>query len=121
MPIVLRCIGATLLCVTALCACDSGTAPMVSFSIALADGRSCRDSGVTTLAVAAGGGFARFVCHDAEAPRTITAMNVSFAGETDLLGLSAEGAVLYRGAFIAADVLGATAPPVVTLFPDAAR
>jgi hypothetical protein len=101
--------------------CDAGVAPKVTFSVALADGRPCRDAGVNTLAVTkADGSLEKFLCFDAEPPGTVTAVDVSFAGDTALLGLSAENAVLYRGSFVASDVLAAAEPPVITLFPEAA-
>ncbi len=105
-----------------LAGCDAGIAPRTTFSVALADGRRCRDAAVNTLAVEqADGSVTRFVCYDAEAPRTITALDLSFASTTTVIGLSAERARLYSGTFVAADLLGELDPPVVTLYPDAAR
>ena len=101
---------------------DSGIAPAVTFSIALADGRLCRDAGVGLVSLTVGDESPqRWVCHDAEAPRTITATGLPLAREVDVLGLSPTGTSLYRGRIRAEDVLGATEPTTVLLYPLAVR
>lgn len=101
---------------------SSGSAAMVPFTIALSDGRSCRDAGVVTLMVARGAhGYGDFVCEDAEDGRDVTVPSLPLDDAVSVLGLSAEGASLYAGSFTAADELAATPPPVVELYPDAAR
>jgi hypothetical protein len=77
---------------------------------------------VTTVAVTRGEtSYASFVCDDAEAPRTVSVDALPLTDSVSLLGLSAQSAVLYRGAFTAADLVGLSTATVVELYADAAR
>ena len=111
----------------AACNGSGGTAPTIALSIQLADGRHCRDAGVNTIEIPLGGkgDLARVidaVCYEAEAPLSIAAVGLPLEESVDVLGLSAEGATLYRGALTAADHLDSTAPTaLVTLYAIEAR
>jgi hypothetical protein len=107
----------------ALGACASSTmAPAVSFSIALADGRTCRDASVVAVVVTRGAThYASFVCEDAEAPLTVSVDALPLTDSVSVLGLSAQGAVLYRGSFTASDLVGIDMAAVVRLYADGAR
>ena len=101
---------------------ESGIAPAVTFSIALADGRLCRDAGVGLVSITVGDTSPqRWVCHDAEAPGSVTATYLPLAREVDVLGLSPSGTSLYRGRISAEDVLASTEPTTVLLYPLAVR
>ncbi len=65
--------------------------------------------------------YAAFVCDDAEAPRTVSVDALPLTDSVSALGLSAQGAVVYRGGFTAADLVGLSTTAVVTLYADAAR
>ena len=112
-----------------LSACNGSgeTAPTIALSIELADGRHCRDAAVTTIEIHLGGAadLARNLdaaCYAAEAPLSVAAMALPLAGTVDVLGLSAERAILYRGALKVADHLDSTAPAaLVTLYAIEAR
>lgn len=109
------------------CTVSGETAPGIALSIQLADGRHCRDAAVTTLEIQLGGtgDLARnldFVGYEAEAPLSVAAVGLPLAETVDVLGLSAERAILYRGALKAADHLGSAIPTaLVTLYAVEAR
>ncbi len=101
-------------------ACDGGTAPEIAFSVALADGRTCRDASVTTLVVAHGGdALADDLCEHAEPPGVLRASGLPLNDEIEVFGDSAGGAHLYRGTLVAAELLGR--PATIELYPFAAR
>ncbi len=112
-----------------LCAChgSGGTAPTIALTVQLADGRHCRDAAVTTIEIPLGGrgDLARridLVCYEAEAPRSASITGLPLEDVVDVLGLSAEDAVLYRGTLKAADHLDTQTPTAfVTLYAAEAR
>ncbi|MEO6950963.1 MAG: hypothetical protein ABI321_04040 [Polyangia bacterium] len=113
--------------VLAACNGSGETAPTIALSIELADGRHCRDAAVTTVEIPLGGkgDLARVIdaiCYEAEAPLSIAAVGLPLDEQVEVLGLSAEGATLYRGALKAADHLDSMAPAaLVTLYAIEAR
>ena len=111
-----------LLVLPLLAACASGeTLPTLDFSTRLADGRGCRDASITTIQLHRGSADPlRFICFDTESPRLVTAVAVPIE-EVDVLGLSVEGAPLYRGRLEAGQSIGGPTPTVVVLYPYAAR
>ena len=102
-------------------ACASGeTVPTLDFSTVLSDDRGCRDASITTIQVQRGDATPlRFVCFDTESPKLATATDVPI-DEVDVLGLSVEGAPLYRGRLVARQTLGAT-PSLIVMYPYWAR
>jgi len=102
-----------------LSACSGDIVPSMTLSISLSDGRTCRDAGVTSIAIHSADPAPQFPCFDAEAPRAITATDLPLDDDLVIDGLSADGDVLYRGSFVPADVLAT--PSAVPLRPFAAR
>jgi hypothetical protein len=107
------------LALLAIGGCGGDVVPSLTLSVRFADGRSCRDASVTRVQIVYGATPQSFICVDAEAPRAVTATMLPLSDALDVDGLSAEGARLYRGRLVAADVLAAPAP--IVLDPWAAR
>jgi hypothetical protein len=102
----------------------SGVAPAIPFSIALADGRTCHDAGVVDVSLFRGAtDYGDFLCQDAEAPMSVTADKLPLSEAVTVLGGAMQGAPLYRGSFVPADLVGrdADAPAVIVLAPDLAE
>ena len=106
-----------------LAACNSATAPPIFLSIALADGRACTDAAVLAISIERRGQDAeRYLCDDTHRPNQVRVGNLPLYEAVRLRGESTDGAELYRGSLIAADVVTGPEPAAtVTLYPYLAR
>jgi hypothetical protein len=108
----------------AACSDDTGTLPSIAVTVALADGRTCRDAGATAIElphVQGDAGPIAFVCFDAEAPRSVVLDDLPL-DDVELVAISATGAPLYRGDLHASQFVSEQTPAAtVVLYADVAR
>ncbi len=106
-----------------LSACNSGTAPPIYLAITFADGRACTDAAVLGISVESRGPERdHYLCDDMLAPNRVSFSKLPLYDAVTLRGESTDGAELYRGSFIAADVLTGPEPTAtVALYPYVAR
>ena len=108
----------------ALAGCGGGgLAPTLHLTTVLADGRSCRDAGVSMIELAFGASPPpRYTCLESALPLAVEAVGLPLADEVEVRGLSMQGALLYRGRLVATEVLSTSMAAVtVTLYPAAVR
>src|SRR5438067_1832365 len=97
----LRFLIASTLIASAVTGCGAGPAQTLLLSWAFADGRSCPDAGVQTIAIVRGGATRPSEsprCTDGFSPNSYTLVDVPASGTAiHLTALSKEGSSLYRG------------------------